>query len=363
MINNLSHTYIIAEAGVNHNGSVEQALGLVDAARHAGADAVKFQTFRTSKLVSRYAEKAQYQKTTTNASESQFFMLQRLELSDSDHAVIKAYCEKIGIDFMSSPFDHESLGVLVNRFNLQLLKLGSGELTNAPLLLSLAQTGKPLILSTGMATLDEVEEALGVLAFGYLELGKPTIEKFRMAFASTSGQELLREKVTLLHCTTQYPTPTSDVNLRAMDTLANSFGLPVGFSDHTEGWVMSLAAVARGACVVEKHFTLDRTLPGPDHKASLEPAELAQMIDGIRCVEQGLGNGIKGPTSSEMENMLVARKSLIAAQTVCKGDLFSEENLTIKRPGNGISPIYYWDYLGKQSKAHYEMDEVICDNE
>ncbi len=304
------HVFIIAEAGVNHNGSIDLALELVDAAKASGVDAVKFQTFKAANLVSRDADKADYQKQSTGSSESQLSMLKKLELSKEDHEKIIAHCGRVGIEFMSSPFDHESLDMLVDYFDLPKLKLGSGELTNAPLLLAVARTGKPLILSTGMSTIDEVEDALVVLAFGYLEAGgAPCIEGFRQAFASDKGKEVLRSNVILLHCTTEYPAPYGEANLLAMDTLAHTFGLPVGYSDHTDGWTMSLAAVARGARVIEKHFTLDRNLLGPDHKASLEPEELKAMVDAIRQIELGLGDGTKQPTASELKNMKIARKS------------------------------------------------------
>ncbi len=354
--------YVIAEAGVNHNGSLEMALKLVDAAKQAGADAVKFQSFKAQQLVSRSAQKADYQKAQTGTAESQYDMLRRLELSEDDHQCLVDHCHNFDIDFISSPFDMQSLVMLVERFDLPLLKLGSGELTNAPLLLAIAHSGKKLILSTGMATLEEVREALAVLAFGYMNRqDSPGEQQFIEAYKSTAGQALLREKVTLLHCTTEYPAPLVDVNLRAMDALKDEFGLAVGYSDHTDGWVISQAAVARGACVIEKHFTLDRKLPGPDHKASLEPAELKQMIDGIRQIETCLGDGEKRLMASEARNRDVVRKSLVTLKTVKKGELFTESNLTVKRPGTGIQPIQYWQWLGQKAERDYEADEVIVE--
>jgi len=358
----MSQVFIIAEAGVNHNGSIDMALQLVDSARKSGADAVKFQTYKSAKLVSRYASKAEYQKAHTDASESQLAMLRKLELSVADHEKIIRYCREKDIRFMSSPFDHESLDLLANTFDLPVIKLGSGEITNAPLLLAAARTGKRLILSTGMSTLDDVEKALSVLAFGYLNQESfPVRASFQNAFASEAGKNVLQEKVMLLHCTTEYPTPYNEVNLLAMDALTQAFELPVGYSDHTQGWGMSVAAVARGAQVIEKHFTLNRNLLGPDHQASLEPDELKAMVDAIRQVEQGMGDGNKAPTASELPNMTVARKSLVAAKDVAQGERFTPHNLTVKRPGHGVSPFRYWEFLGKKASRSYVGDEVIVD--
>jgi N-acetylneuraminate synthase len=352
--------FIIAEAGVNHNGSLELAKQLVDAAVEAGADAVKFQTFKTEKLVSMKAPKAEYQKKTTGAQESQYEMLKKLELNEQAHEKLIEYCHKKGIQFLSTPFDLDSVDLLTNRFHLSMLKISSGDLTNGPLLLKAAQTGKSIILSTGMSTLGEIESALSVLAYGYLHQKNPSsFEECRQTYNSEEAQKLLKEKVTLLHCTTEYPTPYHEVNLKAMDTLQYAFGLRVGLSDHTQGIAIPIAAVARGAAVIEKHFTLDRTLPGPDHQASLEPSELKQMVQSIRQVEKALGTSVKQMTQSEIKNKEVARKSLVAAQQIKKGDRFTEENLTVKRPGNGISPFYYWDWFGKTAERAYEKDEII----
>lgn len=353
-------TFIIAEAGVNHNGSLDLAKALIDAASQAGADAVKFQSFKADLLVTRSAGKAVYQTKTTSECESQYDMLSRLELDEAAHHELHAYSARRGIQFLSTPFDLESAIFLAVSLDLPRLKLSSGDLTNAPLLLACAQTGKPLILSTGMSCLTEIEAALGVLAFGYLAShSSPSREAFAVAYASDEGQRLLRDKVVLLHCTTEYPAPIDEVNLRAMDTLRHAFGLPVGYSDHTEGIAIPVAAAARGASIVEKHFTLDRTLPGPDHKASLEPSELTEMVKAIRQVDRALGNGLKVPSASERKNMEVARKSLVAAVDMAKGGIFSEENLTVKRPGNGLAPIHYWDYLGKPANRDYRRDEAI----
>lgn len=356
-----THALIIAEAGVNHNGSLDRALELVDAAAAACADAVKFQTFRAERLASRRAPKADYQKRGTGTKQSQLDMLRALELGEGMHRSLIARCAERGIEFLSTPFDHDSLRLLTSTFGLARLKLGSGDLTNAPLLLALARTGKSLILSTGMATLADVEEALGVLAFGY-SAGHdvaPSRAAFRTAFESDAGQVALRHKITLLHCTTEYPTPTGDVNLRAMDTLRLAFGLPVGYSDHTHGSAIALAAVARGAAVIEKHFTLDRNLPGPDHKASLEPGELAAMVADIRRVEVALGDGIKRVVESERGNRHVARKSLVAAKAIAQGEPFGPDNLEVKRPGGGLDPILYWDVLGRPAPRAFDEDEPI----
>lgn len=354
------HTYIIAEAGVNHNGSLDMAKELVEVAANAGADAVKFQTFKADKLVSRLAPKAEYQSKTTDAAESQHEMIRKLELDEHAHQVLIEHCKICGIEFLSTPFDLESLDLLAERFDLPTIKIPSGDITNAPLLLKTAQTGKPVILSTGMCTLGDIEDALGVLAFGYLGKCGPSITAFRAAYCSADGQTLLQNKVTLLHCTTEYPAPLEEVNLRVMDTLISAFGLPVGYSDHTEGVTVPIAAVARGAVIIEKHFTLDRALPGPDHKASLEPAELKQMVAAIRFVEQALGSGRKIPTPSELKNMSVARKSLVAACSITSGEPFTAENIVVKRPGNGLSPMEYWNSIGTTAQCDFEKDELIA---
>lgn len=361
-MNKSSNVYIIAEAGVNHNGSVDMALQLVDAASDAGADAVKFQTFKTDLLVSKAAPKADYQVKAMGELETQYEMLKKLELDEVSHRTLIEYCRRKGIEFLSTPFDSESVDLLTGVFNLPRLKISSGEITNAPLLLKVASTGKPVILSTGMSSLGEIESALGVLAFGYTQSEKdPAIEGFVEAYGSWKGQNALRDNVVLLHCTSEYPAPYSDVNLRAMDTLHAAFGLPVGFSDHTPGIAVPIAAAARGAVVIEKHFTLDRNLPGPDHKASLEPCELIEMVKSIRQVEESLGYSVKSPALSEKKNISVARKYLVAAREIKPGEIFTAENITVKRGGRGISPLYYWDMLGKRAVRKYAEDEVITD--
>jgi N-acetylneuraminate synthase len=354
---NRRSVFIIAEAGVNHNGSVEMAKQLIEVAAEAGADAVKFQTFKAENIVSRYAPKADYQKATTGEAESQLEMLRRLELDRASHEVLFAFCREKNLEFLSTPFDGESVDLLV-KLGVARLKVSSGEITNAPLLLKMARTGLPIIMSTGMASLGEVEMALGVLAFGYLnDRERPSLPEFDRAWRE--GRDLLQEKVILLHCTTEYPAPFEEVNLRIMATLARAFNLPVGYSDHTQGIAVPIAAAARGAAVIEKHFTLDKNLPGPDHRASLEPSELAAMVQGIRHVEVALGSSCKLPAPSELKNREVARKSLVAARSIRKGEYFSEENLTSKRPGTGISPLYYWDWLGRIAERDYKPDEII----
>lgn len=350
--------YIIAEAGVNHNGDLERALALVDAAAKSEADAVKFQTFKAASVISIHAEKAAYQKRTTDALESQVDMVRKLELSHSDHSKLVERCDEQGIAFLSTPFDQESLDFLVTEMNLALLKIPSGEISNAPLLLAAARSGRDIILSTGMSTLEEVRKALEVIAFGYSgdTDTKPSGTVFAKAFKSG---ESLKGKVTLLHCTTEYPTPYEDVNLRAMDSLKEAFGLTVGLSDHTIGITVPVAAVARGAQVVEKHFTLDRTLPGPDHAASLEPDELTAMVAAIRATQAALGDGHKRMMPSEAGNRAIARKSLVALCPIAKGEKYSEQNLTVKRPGNGISPMEFWRVLGTVANRNYETDELI----
>lgn len=354
-------TLIIAEAGVNHNGNAQLAFKLVDAAYKAGADVVKFQTFKAKNLVTSHATQADYQVANTCKQESQLDMLTRLELDYDVHHELVAYCGKLGIEFLSTAFDSESLHFLVNDLGLTRLKIPSGEITNAPFVLEHACTGCDLIVSTGMATLAEVEAVLGVIAFGYIasQDEQPSIEAFADAYASADGRRALQKKVTLLHCTTEYPAPINEVNLRVMDTMVKAFALPVGYSDHTEGLAISVAAVARGAVLLEKHFTLDKTMEGPDHKASLSPNELAELVVATRQVEQALGHGVKYPTVSEKKNKMVARKSLVAAQPIKIGEEFGSKNMAMKRPGSGLSPFLYWDFMGKRAMKIFEKDSLI----
>ena len=332
----MSRIFIIAEAGVNHNGSLELAKKLVDVAVDAGADAVKFQTFKADQLVSKSAQKAEYQKQATAAEESQYEMIKKLELDENVHREIIGYCNEKKIMFLSTPFDHSSIELL-NNFEMPIFKIPSGEITNLPYLQHIGRLGKEVMLSTGMADLGEIEDTLDVL----VQSGVP------------------KEKITVLHATTEYPCPIDEVNLRAMQTIRAAFGVKVGYSDHTEGIEVPIAAVAMGACVCEKHFTLDRAMKGPDHKASLEPAELKAMVQAIRCVEQALGDGIKKPSKSEVKNISVARKSIVALRPIKKGEIFCEENLAIKRPGNGISPMRWNEVIGQAAQRDYQSDELI----
>jgi N,N'-diacetyllegionaminate synthase len=329
--------FIIAEAGVNHNGNMDLALEMVEAASKAGANAIKFQTFRAETLVTRTATKANYQKETSGSDESQFDMLKRLELDLDSHNKLMAHCRKNKIDFLSTPFDLTTIDLL-SGIGLSTWKIPSGDITNLPYLKKIGALKQQVILSTGMADLGEIEDALDILEN-----------------AGTS-----RKNITVLHCNTEYPTPMQDVNLRAMLTIQQAFpGIQVGYSDHTLGIEVPIAAVAMGATEIEKHFTLDRNLPGPDHKASLEPAELSAMIQSIRNIETALGHGIKKPSPSETANLAVARKSIVASRPITAGEVFTEENLTVKRPGSGISPMRWYEILGKKSNRAYAEDELI----
>jgi N-acetylneuraminate synthase len=354
-------TLIIAEAGVNHNGDRARALALVEAAARAGADVVKFQSFRADALATAEAAKASYQQATTGSAQSQLEMLRALELSGDDEESIAAACASANITYMSTPFDADSATHLVRRVGVSTLKVGSGDLTNAPLLLHLARFRLPIILSTGMATLAEVEQALAVIAFGYLGQAdaKPAPANFARLLLDRSTWNELRGKVTLLHCTTEYPADPPSINLRAMATLRDAFGLPVGFSDHSRGIHVAIAAVALGASVIEKHLTLDRNLPGPDHRASIEPDELTAMISAIRDIEAALGDGRKVPAAEELPNRIVARRSLVATRRIGRGERFTEDNLGVKRPGDGVPPIEYWAYLGKIAQRDYAANEVL----
>lgn len=328
---------IIAEAGVNHNGDLQQAKKLIDAAADAGADYVKFQTFKANKMVTRNAKRAEYQDQNTGNQESQYNMLKKLELSEQDHHVLIDYCEKKGIQFLSTGFDDESL-IFLKSIGLELAKVPSGEITNLPYLKTIASLFKKIVLSTGMADIKEVKQAYQVL----LENGAQA------------------ENITILHCNTEYPTPMEDVNLKAMNHIKEELNTEVGYSDHTLGIEVPIAAVALGAKLIEKHFTLDRNLPGPDHRASLEPHELKEMVSAIRNVEKAIsGSGIKEPSSSERKNKPIARKSIVASRKIIKGELFSKDNLTVKRPGTGISPMLWDDMIGTRAEKNFEPDELI----
>lgn len=325
---------IIAEAGVNHNGSLERAKEMALAAKKAGADIVKYQTAVPEQVVSRFAEKADYQKQQTGSEESQLEMIKKIHFGFEEHRQLKEYCDEIGIRYLSTPFDLDSIDFLAT-LDMPVWKIPSGEITNLPYLEKVAALKKPLILSTGMSMLSEIEDALAVL------------------------EENGCEDVTLLHCNTEYPTPMEDVNLLAMRELEEQFALPVGFSDHTLGIEADIAAAALGACVIEKHFTLDKTLEGPDHQASLEPDELEAMVRAIRNIEKALGTGEKHVTPSEAKNRPIARKSLVAKRAIKKGEVFTAENLTTKRPGDGISPMRWYDVLGKEASRDFAEDEKI----
>ena len=331
-----NQTFIIAEAGVNHNGSLELAKKLIDVAVEAGADAVKFQTFKADKLVSKTAQKADYQKQATLTNESQYDMIKKLELDENSHRILISYCKDKRIIFLSTPFDHDSIDLLTS-FEMPIFKIPSGEITNLPYLRHIGSLGKEVIISTGMANLGEIEDALEVL----VRAGTP------------------KEKITVLHATTEYPCPIDEVNLRAMQTIKTAFDVKVGYSDHTRGIEVPIAAVAMGAGIVEKHFTIDRTMDGPDHKASLEPDELKAMVRAIRYIEQALGDGIKKSSKSEAKNIPISRKSIVAATAIKLGEMFSADNLAVKRPGDGINPMRWDEIIGKVADREYLPDDVL----
>lgn len=334
----MSKVLIIAEAGVNHNGSLENAFKLIDAAVDAGVDYVKFQTFKSENLVSKFAKKADYQiQNTRNSTDSQYEMLKKLELSHENHELLIDYCKQKNIYFFSTAFDLDSLQYL-KEIGLELVKIPSGEITNLPYLRKAAQLFNKVILSTGMCTIEDIKAAIDVFL----------------------AEEISKENITILHCNTEYPTPMNDVNLKAMLSIQKEFGTAVGYSDHTMGIEVPVAAVALGASVIEKHFTLDNTMEGPDHAASLEPHELKEMVKAIRNIEQAIsGDGVKKPSESEMKNIEIARKSIIASKSILKGEIFTEENLTIKRPGTGISPMKWNEVIGKFAQKDYLTDDLI----
>lgn len=353
------HVYIIAEAGVNHNGERSLAFGLIDAAAASGADAVKFQTFDAGKLASKSAPKAAYQKQSTDAGESQLAMLKKLELPREWHLDLQAHARAKGMEFLSTAFDAESLAFLCD-LGMPLFKVPSGELTNGPLLWQFARTGKPLILSTGMATLGEVEQGLAIVSHALCAQAEPvSMDEVWRVWSVAEHRARLRDHVTLLHCTSQYPTSFAEVNLRAMDTIASAFGLAVGYSDHTEGILIPVAAVARGARVIEKHFTLDRSLPGPDHKSSLVPAELNDMVRDIRAIEEAIGDGGKSPQPGEWDTRQAARQQVVAARDISFGAILARADLTTARCGAGLPPTAIWGLVGKAAAHDYRSGEVI----
>lgn len=332
----MEHTIIIAEAGVNHNGNMELAKKMVESAKSFGVDYIKFQTGKPELVTSKFAMMADYQKKNIGKEESQLDMIKKIMLKAEDFTILKEYCDTIGIKFCSTPFDLTSIDVLAH-LKMDFMKIPSGEITNFPYLKKIASLKMPIIMSTGMSSLGDIEAALDVL---YKE-------------------GLSTNDITLLHCNTEYPTPFVDVNLKAMLTLKQCFGTKIGYSDHTKGIEVPIAAVAMGATVIEKHFTLDRTLPGPDHIASLEPNEMKQMVKAIRNIEQAMGNGLKQVTESERKNMAIARKSIVAASNIIKGEIFTEKNLTTKRPGNGISPMRWNEIIGTTAARDFKEDELI----
>jgi N,N'-diacetyllegionaminate synthase len=331
-----AEVFIIAEAGVNHNGSLVTAKKMIDCAHEAGADAVKFQTFSADRMVSRNAGKAEYQKRNTSPGESQYEMIKKLEFDAEVHRQLIAHCRQKGIMFLSAPFDLESISLL-DDLGLEVLKIPSGEITNLPYLRRIGSLKKKLILSTGMSGLSEVKAALGII----VAAGTP------------------KDRITVLHCTTEYPTPYEDVNLNAMLTMKKALRVRVGYSDHTSGIEVAVAAAALGAEMIEKHFTLDRTMEGPDQRASLEPAELAVMVSSIRNISRALGDGVKKPSPLELKNIIVARKSIVASKAILKGEKFHESNITVKRPGNGISPMKWDEVLGRTAKKPFNGDDLI----
>lgn len=331
-----NRVFIIAEAGVNHNGDIRLAEKLIDTAKESGADAVKFQTFKAEKISVRNSQKADYQKKATSQAESQFEMLKRLELSDNNFKNLFKYSNEKNIMFLSSPFDTESVDFL-NDLGMDIFKIPSGEITNYPLLKKIGGLKKNVILSTGMSDIDEIKSALDVLI----------------------SEGTKKENITVLHCNTEYPTPLKDVNLNTMLTIRDELSIKTGYSDHTPGIEIPIAAAALGATVIEKHFTLDKNMEGPDHEASLEPDELKKMVQAVRNIEIAMGDGIKQPSSSELKNISVARKSIVASKNITGGEYFTEQNITAKRPGTGISPMEWNKVLGKQAKHDFKEDDLI----
>ncbi len=354
------NVYVIAEAGINHNGSKKLALKLVDKAVEVGADAIKFQTFKTDLLVTEHAKTAKYQKVDSQKNQNQYEMLKKLELTYDDFFDIKEYCDYKKINFLSTAFDFESLCFLTEKLKLDILKIPSGDLTNAPLLLQHALRAEKLLVSTGMSNLEEIKVALGIIAFGLLKNNeKPSIRKFKDAFESNIGKKILQEKVVILKCTSSYPAPFKEINLNSMTTFKKLFNLNIGFSDHSLGITAPIIAASLGAKVIEKHFTLDKKMNGPDHKTSLEPKDFKNMVAQLRKVKKILGSKKIEVTKSAKENHIIATKSIVAKTSIKKGENFTALNITCKRPGNGISPLNYWKILEKKSTFDYKINELI----
>ena len=360
---NVNKVYVIAEAGVNHNGDLQQAFKLIDVAVKASADAIKFQSFKANNVASFAAQKADYQKKTTSKFQSHLEMLKNLELNEDDFFKINDYCKNKNIDLIVSAFDHDSLQFITDKLGVSILKIPSGEITNGPFLLTHSLKGLDIILSTGMSTLNEIKLALSILAFGFVNSNnnkiKPSLKNFKKAYNSFLGKKLLKEKVTILHCTSEYPAPIVDINLNAMINIRDSYNLSVGYSDHSEGYLVSIVAASMGAKIIEKHFTSDKNMKGPDHKASLNPKELKTMIEMIRKIEIIKGSSNKELYKSEQKNVSIVRKSLVAKNKIRSGEIFSSNNITFKRPFNGKSPMEYWQMIGTRAEKDYEEDEPI----
>ncbi len=351
---------IIAEAGVNHNGDLSLAKELVDIAVDAGADFVKFQTFTAEEVVSTHAEQAEYQSRNTGISQSQLDMIKKLELAKADFIELYKYCKKSKINFLSTAFDIKNLNFLIKECRIPCIKIPSGELTNAPFLYEIGKLRLPLILSTGMANLDEIGQALAVLSYGWSRNNEPSsVQQCFDYYATDEGRNILNDKINILQCVTEYPAPYKDTNLRAMQTIAQKFKVATGLSDHSKGIHIPVAAVAMGATIIEKHYTKDRNLPGPDHKASLEPNELKDMVQFIRDTENAMGDGIKRPQQSEIKNIAIARRSIVASETIKKGEIYTNNNITCKRPGDGKTAMLYWDMLGQKCLSEVEKDQVV----
>lgn len=352
--------YVIAEAGVNHNGDLSLAKKLIDVAVDAKADAVKFQTFKAEELTSKIAPQAKYQEENMGIKKPQIDMLKDLELNMEDYIKLYEYAKTKNITFVSTAFDAKNMKFLVDNCHMPFLKIPSGETTNYPYLYNVAKHQIPIILSTGMSTLEEVEQSLAILAYGFAAKREPTNLTECLGFCKTDeAKNIIKKNITVLHCTTEYPSPYEDINLRAMKTIKDKFGVKVGLSDHSKGAHIPVAAVAMGAELIEKHFTLDRNMKGPDHKASLEPNELKEMISQIRDIEKALGDAKKEPKASEIKNINVARRSLVAKENIKKGETYTANNIMCKRPGGGVSAIKYWDYLGKKAPIDIIKDEFV----